>query len=609
MAYGDIKDQIASRINIIDLISDYIPLKKTGANFKGLCPFHKEKTPSFIVSPEKQIFHCFGCHAGGDIFTFVMQHDSLTFPEALKYLAQKAGVQLPDVPEYSRKREKAASDLKSIYAVVCDYYHRYLLEDKRAEQARRYLALRAFKSDVISSFKLGFASFDANDLLEHLIRQGYQQQDLKHTGLFTETQPGALRPLFRGRLMFPIFNARDEVIGFGGRVLDNNLPKYINTPETKFFRKREELFGLNLAKRAIGQAGYVLVVEGYFDLIRLQEKGFHNSVATLGTALTAEHARTLRRYTNTIYVLFDSDAAGVDAALRGIEVIIEEGLNVYVISLPGSKDPDDFLKDNAPEAFASLVKDKAKDFFDFKLGLLLAKYDRNLVHDLSAITNEMLDLMGKIDNQIELDKYLQKLSRSLNVSEFSLRVELDKKLKRQPRYGENRAAVTSAEPDNKKTYPEEVALIKVLVKHPHLWHAYVSAEIDRSFFWDERVKEIMGHLTALDKDISAADLVALIHADVAETTKALLSEIMLDEDHIENEQRFIEDRLREVKLRNKKRLLALLREKMKQLAAVPASRDGAEAAECLREFTELKKEISDLLTGRVQTAREERFSQ
>lgn len=584
----EIKEQILSRIDIVELISEYIPLKKAGVNFKGLCPFHNEKTPSFVVSAEKQIFHCFGCQAGGDIFSFVMKHDNLTFPEALRLFADKCGVAMPEKSYAATQERNKSHSIKEINRVASDYYHHCLMNNSDAAHARKYLILRNYNDDVIKQCQLGYAGIGGRNLLDYLLKKGFAQQMLAESGLFSVNQGGGLTDLFKGRLMFPICNARDEVIAFGGRVLNDGLPKYLNSPETPIFRKREELYGLNNAKRAISQADSVLVVEGYFDQIRLFEKGFCNVVATLGTALTSAHARTIRRYTKNIKVLFDSDAAGIAAALRGVEVVVSEGLNVQVLTLPGSKDPDEFLCEHTPEAFASLLERSCKDFFDFKFDLLLKKYNKDVVSELASIVSEMLDLIGMVDNQVMVDKYMQKLARKVNVSEHALQAELKKKAgKSSARTVVKKPEVVPVPQAAKTEYPDEQALVSVLASAPYLWAQVKKLGVETGDFQDVYAREIVPVLDAYDSASDEGDFNSVLYAAVSEETKTFLSRVLLKTEEIDNEVRFVNDRVREIKVRQKKDMCRQLEQELRSVSA--ADRDAK-----LLQFTVLKKELSDL---------------
>lgn len=436
-----IVEQVQMANDIIDVVSGYIPLKRAGRNFKACCPFHQEKTPSFMVSPDKQIFHCFGCGAGGDVFSFLMKYEQLTFPEALQRLAERAHIKLPERKTGSTESRSEKDSLYQVYQEAAQFYYQNLMKSPAGKRAREYLSGRKFGSAEAERFKLGYASSGWQELYDHLKQKNFAEKILFQSGLIARSQKnGQPFDLFRDRVMFPIFNANGKVIALGGRIMGQGEPKYLNSPESAIFRKRRELYGLHAAKRASALAGgirRIMIVEGYLDCIRLHMNGFENAVATLGTSLTEEHVQILKRYADEAIVVFDGDKAGEQASLRGLDIFLEQGMNVKVLGMPKGEDPDSLIQTRGRETMETLLSE-SQDVFDFKLGVLLKRYDRADSMGLLKITGEFLDSFIKIQNQVLLDRYLKKLALNLGVAEASLREELKKlqnKYKRRPEAG------------------------------------------------------------------------------------------------------------------------------------------------------------------------------
>ncbi|MBI4357962.1 MAG: DNA primase [Candidatus Omnitrophica bacterium] len=428
MASDQIVDQVQSLNDIVEVISAYVPLRRAGRSFKATCPFHQEKTPSFMVNPDKQIFHCFGCGVGGDVFSFLMKYERMTFPEALKRLAERVHVPVPEFKHSSPEERSQTERLYQVYSAANEFYRRNLKDLELGKPARAYLAKRSFGESEMDIFHLGFAIPEWSHLYEFLSKKGFGEQELLRSGLIVRSAQARTYDLFRGRVMFPIFNSQGKVIAFGGRVFGDETPKYLNSPETPIFRKRKELYALHLAKRAIpttGEARRILIVEGYLDCIRLHANGFQNAVATLGTSLTPEHVQMLKRYADEATVIFDGDKAGEQASLRGLDLFLEEGMGVRVLCLPKGFDPDDMVRVKGKEAMAELIG-QSQDFFDFKLQVLLGRYNKSDSLGLLKITSEFLDTFSKIKSPVLVDRYLRKLAVTLGVQENSLRSELNK---------------------------------------------------------------------------------------------------------------------------------------------------------------------------------------
>lgn len=365
-------EEVRMKNDIVDVISGYVKLTKKGSNYFGLCPFHNEKSPSFSVSPGKQMYYCFGCGAGGNVLTFIMEYENYSFPEALKMLADRAGVTLPEV-EYS-KEARAQADLRTtlleINKLAANYFY-YQLQNPQGQTGYRYLRDRQLTDETIKHFGLGFANKTSDDLYRFLKSKGYEDSILRETGLVQLEERGG-HDKFWNRVMFPILDVNNRVIGFGGRVMGDGAPKYLNSPETRLFDKSRNLYGLNYARTSREQ--YVLICEGYMDVIAMHQAGFTNAVASLGTAFTSQHAALLKRYTEKVVLTYDSDGAGIKAALRAIPILKEVGISAKVLNMEPYKDPDEFMKNLGADAFRQRIA-QAKNSFLFEIDVLKKNYD------------------------------------------------------------------------------------------------------------------------------------------------------------------------------------------------------------------------------------------
>lgn len=421
-------DRIRESVNIVDVIGRYVTLKKRGRNYLGLCPFHTEKTPSFNVNPEKQIFHCFGCGTGGNVFTFLMRYENLSFVDAVKRLADETGIKIP-VSQEAKKQESENEQLFRANEVAEGFYHQQLKQAPAAVQ--EYLQRRGISAETREQFKLGYASGEWDGLLKYLERNGFSLNPYKKSGLLLESEKsGKLFDRFRNRLMFPIHNQSGKVIGFGGRALldEPNSPKYMNSPESPVYQKSRILYGLYFSKEAIRESGAVIFVEGYMDFLQLYQAGIRNVVATSGTALTEEHARLIRRYTNRVYLCYDADTAGINAAVRGGEILFQQLLEVEALILPAGEDPDSFVKANGKEAFLALLKE-AKDYLAFRLSILNRKYDLQKAAERSRAVAEALEMLLPMQDAIRSGFYLEKIAEQLQVPATTLLNEFQRRQK------------------------------------------------------------------------------------------------------------------------------------------------------------------------------------
>lgn len=420
-------ETVRDRSDLIAVVSDYLSLKKAGQNYIGLCPFHQEKTPSFTVSPIKQIFHCFGCGVGGNIFQFLMKIEGLPFPEAIQRLAEKAGIALPEKsgarPENPAKKE--ADEIYRLNEAAAAYFHDNLLHKAEGKPALAYLKGRGLTVETIKAFRIGFALPGYEHLLK-AFRGRFPERLLEKSGLVSrrsgegssDSGRRGLFDRFRNRVLFPIQTLRGKVAGFGGRVLDDSMPKYLNTPETTVFTKRKHLFGVNKAK-AKGIHS-LIVVEGYLDVIKAHQAGIPNVVATLGTAITPDHLALIRRVAEKVVLNFDPDAAGIRAALKAAPLFIEKGIPAEVVLLPSGEDPDLFIQKHGKEAFLQKVSE-AETLVDFSISSLTAGSSRKSIEDKKTITKEIFPLIRGLRSHIEQAHYLKRLSEELGIQEDALR--------------------------------------------------------------------------------------------------------------------------------------------------------------------------------------------
>ncbi len=413
--------EVAERLSIVEVVSDYVPLRRAGGNYLGLCPFHAEKTPSFNVNPAREIFHCFGCGAGGNAFSFVMKIEGVSFPEAVKLLARKAGVEIEErqlTPSEKKSQDEYAWFLR-INDLTASYYRSVLMNGREGEPARQYLSNRAVEPDISEAYRLGFAPDRRDGLVKHLKNNGVELDCALKLGIIRKSDSGWY-DLFRNRLIFPIRDARGQVIAFAGRVLDAALPKYINSPESPLYHKSSVLFGLDMALPSIRTGNSVIIVEGYFDHLALYRAGVQNVVATCGTALTGTHAGLIKRHAERVYTLFDSDNAGKKATIRSMELFLEQRIPAYVIALPAGDDPDSFLAVHSAESFAAL-RDKARPAFEYFVRALLVETPPDSVDSKVRIIDDIVPRFRKIADSVERDLYEKEICRLLGITTHAFR--------------------------------------------------------------------------------------------------------------------------------------------------------------------------------------------
>ncbi len=477
MRYSDdIIEEVRMKNDIVDVISQYVKLTRKGGSYFGLCPFHNEKTGSFSVSRSRQMYYCFGCGAGGNVFTFIMEYENFTFSEALKYLADRAGVELPKI-EYSKEaREKAErrAALLEINKQAARYFY-YQLRRENGKKAWQYLTDRGLTEETIRKFGLGYSDKYSDDLYKFLKSKNYSDELLRESGLFNADERHGMYDKFWNRVIFPIMDVNNRVIGFGGRVMGDAKPKYLNSPETKIFDKSRNLYGLNMARTT--RKNYMILCEGYMDVITMHQAGFTNAVASLGTALTSGHASLLKRYTQEVLLLYDSDEAGIRAALRGIPILREAGVNSRVVSLKPYKDPDEFIKNMGGEAFEERLS-QAMDSFMFRVTIAEGQYSMEEPQGQNRFFEQCADMLLELEDELERNLYIEAIVKQYRSRCGITSEDLQKRVKTQALKGtraEQRIRPRSPAPEKrKKETAADMAqklMLTWLVSYPDIFDA------------------------------------------------------------------------------------------------------------------------------------------
>lgn len=494
----DVIDEIKSRCDIVDIISNYISVKASGTNYKAVCPFHTEKTPSFYISPQKQIYNCFGCGEGGDVIKFVMKMENIDFMDSVKILAEKCGLEINNnMDEETKKNIQKMKLLTDIHVETARYYLAILIQTQN--KGYQYLKNRGLDDKIMKNFGLGYAPNDWQGLFNYLTKKGYEIEDLLESGLVLRKKDGnGYRDRFINRVIFPIFDYRGSVIGFGGRVLDDSLPKYLNSPDTPIFNKRNNLYGLNFAKKNIAN-NTIILVEGYMDLISLAQYGIRNVVATLGTALTENQGKLIKKYIDTVIISYDSDNAGINATLRAIDTLIKLDVNVKVLNLGESKDPDEFIRNYGLQEFNKIINNSIH-YIQFKINIIRKNYNLDIGEDKIQFTKEIVKLFKPLKSPVEIDYYVNLLSNETGISTDSLKREI---------YGKNyiepikkKGSWHNKSADNKVEKPKiiekgkeiiEKKLIKVLLENKEIRNKAL-LKLDKKDFILKDSKEIINYM-------------------------------------------------------------------------------------------------------------------
>ncbi len=585
-------DEIRERTDIVEVVSSYLPLKRSGVNHQGLCPFHQEKSPSFNVNSARQIFHCFGCGVGGNVFSFLMRMEGLSFPDAVRRLGEKVGVEVEEEavsPEELRRRDERERILR-INEVANEFYQQLLLSDEEGALGRRYLRQRGYESETVRTFQLGFAPGGWESLAKHLIANKFSNEDSRKAGLVRAgKQERGDYDLFRNRLLFPIHDLQGRVVAFGGRVLDDSLPKYINSPETVVYHKGQTLYGLYQARDAMRHNGEALVVEGYFDVLALHRAGFAGAVATCGTALTADHARLLKRYADKVLLIFDEDAAGRQATFRAMDALLPVGLSVSVVAMPAGEDPDSLLKDKGEAGFRRCL-DAARPVLEVFIEDQLRINDES-VEGRARAAEQALERIKRLPGDLERSLYLQRLAAltGLDVELLKSKVRGSVSAPPQRRAPAPPAPLRKAVVETGQTQKYLLRLMLMDDQQRRLVRQEGTAEL----FIDEHFRELADYLLAREDDEGRlpGDLIdAALDAD----QQSLLTSLTFQEDGdwADNAEKIFTDCRRAVSH-------SVLKRRLKELGKLEEeaqhNNDDAALMECLRERMEINQKLKKKL--------------
>ncbi len=571
-------EEIQEKTDIVDLISSYIPLKRAGRNFKALCPFHNEKTPSFFVSPQRQIFHCFGCGQGGGVLQFLMLYERMSFIESVEFLARRLGISIPYQKVSSKDRLKII--LYDVVKEACSFFHNNLISLPSAKEALDYLNSRGINKEIVDMFSIGYAPL-GNRLIGYMRKRGVTIDILEKASLVVSKQNGSYVDLFRDRIIFPIYDVRKRPVGFGARIIKDkkDVPKYINSFENILYSKREHLFGLSLSKEEIVNKNSVIVTEGYLDMITPFACGIKNIVASLGTALTIEQIRIIKRYTNNIILVFDSDKAGEKATLKAVDSLIEEGMKAEIAQIPKGLDLDLAIREKGVKFVLSLLE-KRIDFFDYKVDIFRNLYDIESIEGKVKIAEELLGTISKLTSEVEKYEYIKKLSQILKVKETVLLSEIrkiDKNIRREGAFFAKRIetiplvekiVIKSMFSNKKVSYALKDKLNAGDFSHPLAKKTFT--------LFMEKVKE--------QPSFTYRDLLGIIND---KEISSFLSEIMMD-DGVKIDKNLLKDCV--AKLRRNR--LKTIREEIKQqIRQAESLHDTARVRELMARFNKINSEV------------------
>ncbi|MGI6145536.1 MAG: DNA primase [Clostridia bacterium] len=591
----DFIDDLRNRVNIVDFIREYLVLKKQGQNYIGLCPFHAEKTPSFVVSPHKQIYHCFGCGKGGNVYSFLMEKDGLSFPEAVVQLANRCGVPIPQ-DELSPDKLRQNSLRERYYHInelSANFFQKMLYEPK-GKRALQYLQNRGLAEQTCKLFQLGFAPDSWDQLCSFLLQNKVTEKELITLGLAVKSQKGTLVDRFRNRLMFPITNASGKIIGFGGRVLDDTQPKYLNSPETPLFSKGKHLYGLNLARGSIRNKEQAILMEGYMDVITAHQHGVTQAVGTLGTALTEEQCKLLMRYTYNVVTCFDADTAGQKATKRGLDLLQQLGLKVAVMTIPEGEDPDEFLKNQGYEEFQKALL-QAYPVFEYNLLKLMEKYNRDDISGKIQIIQELVPDLYRVQSPVKRQGYIQMLAERLSFSEQAIYAEIRKFQTGQSFNNREQSTKNTVQRKKDTVTAADTAqrvLIRLVLETPEILLEVEKAG-GKELFSNDLYQEIYQTnylLSQAGHNIKVEDLVTHLENEEA---RQVLTEILLSDELLKEGKRIYQDCLTtlEIELLNRK-----IEEKNILMTQSEKNGDVTKSLKIMAEVQVLIKERQSLLS-------------
>ncbi len=559
-------EEIKERVDIVELVSDFLNLQKAGKTYRALCPFHKEKTASFNVIPDKRMFFCHGCRAGGDVFKFLMLHEGLSFYEAVKILAERAGVKLP------RSGGDESGSLRLIEANECAaaYFHGLLDEQKEGKRGLSYVSGRGISRETIDTFRIGYSPASCQALVSAAGKMGMSALDLESAGLLSKSSSGGVRGRFRQRVVFPISSVAGRVVGFGGRVLGKELPKYLNSPETPVYRKGQLLYGLHLAREEMRRKQQAVLVEGYTDLVRLWQEGIRNVVASLGTSLTEDHVRLIKRYAKEAVIVFDGDDAGADASMRGLDLLVAGGVRVRIASLPAGEDPDDFVAQRGGPAMERVLE-QGQDIIDYKLERLESRHDRSTSAGRVDIIDEMLDTLAGIPHAVEKSEALRVVAQRVGVDEQAVRLQLGRHERKDVRRREeSKQAAHQPEPMLERT------LLRVLLENPELG-AGISGQVTPDDFSHPEYRQIASMLFVE----GGGDLQVIMSRLEGEGASDALARMMAEDIACSDPDRVVRDcvvRMKEQRAKTERNKLRI------RIEEAEKARDTAQVRELLGEY-------------------------
>jgi len=597
----DTIEEVRQHFDLVEVISGYTSLKKAGQNYTGLCPFHSEKTPSFTVSPEKQLYHCFGCGAGGNVFSFIMSQENLSFPEAVKFLANRAGIPLPErqLSEEGKKIKIVKEELAEINELSMKYFQQALFKTEMGKKALNYLTRRGLDKEIIKKFQLGYSLPQWDKLINFLKSKGYSQENILKAGLASRSERGSYYDRFRNRIMFPIFNQQNMVIGFGGRVMDDSQPKYLNSPETILYNKRKSLYALNFARFNIRERDEALVFEGYMDVIIAFQKGRENCVASLGTSLTEDQARLLRRNASKVIIAYDSDTAGEAATWRGLDTLKSAGCRVKVAQLPPGQDPDDFIRKKGINTFNEEILNKALPLIDYKLKKIGEEVGESYINTYEgkiSYIQKILPVLAGINNSVEFDLYLQRISSEMGIDAEALKTEIKKYKKRSNKKGSgNVTEIEKKVPSREKSPPAERELLMVLLKRQEAV-GEIKERLDSEDFTFEPYRKIVKEIYNFIEQGKGYTPSSLVDSFDDPHLKNIITNLTMGEDsNPENRKRIVEDCI----IRIKRHQLALERKEIeKKINQLEKGKDSGEINKLLEEWSKLKRREKELVPYR-----------
>ena len=546
----ELVEEIRARSDIVEVISDRILLKKSGANYKGLCPFHSEKTPSFIVSPAKQIFHCFGCNEGGNVYQFVMKIENISFPDSVLLLARKYGINITD-QKIKGVNSSQKNTLYDVNAMAAEFFQRQLSDLPQGKTAREYLRKRGITDNIIESFKIGYASTSWDGVHQFLKKKGISTDIQNSAGLIKERENGGgYVDRFRERIIFTISDSEGRVVGFGGRILNDtdSRPKYLNSPETLVYKKGNILYGLNITKDSIRKSKEAFLVEGYFDLITVYQHGIKNIIATSGTALTEDHARILRRYTDTVTLVFDGDEAGRNASDRGGIVLLNGGVKVKVISLPHGNDPDNFIREKRGEGFLNIARE-SKTFMEYIINKAIAESDLKSLDEKIRCINSVIPFLSIINNSVERSIYLSLLAEKTGVSEKAIMDEMSKKEYRMQNteYGTKKSSTSHSALRTPHSHNKAERILVQLMLLDNKNIEKIKRHISIDDFKDNDLTEIASVLFTLSNSNDNITVSHIMDMLSGERLKKLVSEMVFEDIEYQEVDKNIGDCIRYIK--------------------------------------------------------------